>query len=79
MKMMNTMKMSVMCQDGDSEHFWDPQDQQSTQLARAVFDKHKKEGFLAFRMNGAGHSGEQMKAFDPHAGSIILVPPIAGG
>lgn len=74
-----TGEMVAMGQDGDSKHFWSTQDDESVGQAREVFGSYVKKGFKAFLMNGAGDQGEPLDEFDPAVGSILFVPPMAGG
>jgi len=74
-----TGEMVAMGQDGDSKHFWNTEDGESVEQAREVFGTYTTKGFKAFLMNEAGDKGEPLDDFDPAAGSILFVPPMAGG
>ena len=73
------MEMRILNSGGDSKHTWDPADEESTQRAREVFDLCRKGGHAAFRMTASGETDEIMQEFDPMAGSVLLIPPMAGG
>lgn len=73
------MEMMILNSDGDSKHTWNPDDEESIQRAREVYDLHKDKGFTAFHMDGSGETGKLMQEFDPVAGSVLLVPVMAGG
>lgn len=74
-----TGEIVAMGQDGDSKHFWNAEDEESVGQARQTFGTYTDKGFKAFLMNKAGDQGEPLEAFDPAAGSILFVPPMAGG
>jgi hypothetical protein len=73
---------------------WDPTDEVSTENARTVFEElvrpleeewrkrddvaRKRAFYNAYVMLAPG-KGEQVKEFDPNAGTILIMPPMAGG
>lgn len=66
--------------EGDHKIAWDPNDPNSVEEARRSFDalvRDKK--YLAFKTADPGDKGEQIREFDPSAGTIIMTPPMAGG
>jgi hypothetical protein len=72
--------IAVMGHNGDTKHMWDPTKPDEVEAARAVYDSLKAKKYVAFRVTGKdGAQGEQMKDFDPLAGRVIFVPPMAGG
>ena len=72
--------MRVMGQKGDTKTMWDPNNPAEVEAARDQFNKLVRDKqFLAFRVTGPGEKGEQIREFDPQAGSIIIAPPMAGG
>lgn len=77
----NQIMISVLTGYGDLKKVWNSANQDEVEDARRSFDhlvKGKK--YLAFRVNEAGeNSGTQIREFDPTAGKMILVPPVAGG
>jgi hypothetical protein len=65
---------------GDTKLIWDSGKDDEVEAARSTFDKLTKKGYVAFRAEGKdGHAGAQIKAFDPEAERIILVPKMQGG
>jgi hypothetical protein len=73
--------LKVMGRSGDSKVIWDHRNKAETDAARAQFDTLTRSGFKAYsvRDDGTGKKGEPLKAFDPKAEAVILVPPMAGG
>ena len=77
-------EMRIMGVEGDNKMTWDPEKLTETKAVKDHFDKHvnaseKKKRFMAFYVDKEGKQGKKMEVFDPKAGMIILVPPIAGG
>lgn len=72
--------MAIMGKAGDSKYMWDPRNTEETEIAGETFAAYRRRGYLAFKVEGKdGDRGEQMTEFDPAAGRIIFVPPMAGG
>ncbi len=72
--------MAVMGKAGDSKYIWDPNNTVECEIAKDTFDAYRARGYLAFQVVGKdGSEGDQMTEFDPQAGRIIFVPPMAGG
>lgn len=74
-----TGALCVLCGRGDIRLEWDQNDPASVERARAEWAALIGKGFAAFRMEGDGSAGEQVKEFDPTAREVIFVPPVAGG
>jgi len=73
-------EMAVMDHSGDSKHLWDPGNYREVEAMRDLFKDLKKKGYLAYRVDKKdGTKGEVMKDFDPEAGSVIMIPLVAGG
>jgi len=71
-------KMQMMGRSGHETIEWDADDAESCDRARAVFDKYKADGLLAFRDDGFERSS-LMREFEPEAGVIYFSPQMAGG
>ena len=72
--------LAIMDMTGDSRHMWDKTKPGEGSAARAMFDKMKGQGYLAYKAVGdKGDKGEQIHTFDPEAERIIMSPPMAGG
>lgn len=74
--------MSYMTpEDGDVKVSWAPGNADETETARATFDRMLGKGYLAYRTSGRGSRAQrdQIREFDPQAGEITMVPPLAGG
>lgn len=72
-------EIAVMGKEGDVKTIWNPQNTDETENARETFKKFRAKKYLAFRVNESGNQGEQITEFDPNAGKMIMVPPMAGG
>jgi hypothetical protein len=57
---------------------WDPNRPDTVASAASAFAEHLTPGRLAFRLDGPGKS-TAIRAFDPNAAEILLVPAIQGG
>jgi hypothetical protein len=64
---------------GDSKVHWDKNNAVEVEAAKASFDVLKKKGYVAFRLNSDGSTGEQIREFDPNAEKILMRPPLQGG
>ena len=64
---------------GDTKVVFDPENEDEVSAAKATFDKLVAKGYTAFHVKDKGEAGSKMKAFDPEAGKIILVPKMQGG
>jgi hypothetical protein len=71
--------ISVMGQNGDSVHIWDPEKPVEVEIAQSVYDKFLEKGYRPFQMDLTGEQGTQLDAFNPQAKAIIFVPPMRGG
>ena len=58
---------------------WNPGVQDEIDVAKKVFDKLKKKGYLAYKVGRGGEPDEVVHAFDPSAGALIMTPPLVGG
>lgn len=73
-------EMSVMDRSGDSKHMWDPGNYKEVEVMRDLFKDLKKKGYIAYQVDKKdGTKGAIMKDFDPEAGSVIMIPLVAGG
>lgn len=72
--------MSMMTGYGDLKKVWNAANADEVEDARRSFNhlvKDKK--YLAFKVGDDGKKAEQIRSFDPEAGKMIMVPPVAGG
>jgi len=77
-------EMRTMGVEGDNKMTWDPENLTEVKAVKKHFEDHvnnqeKKKRFMAFYVDKEGKQGKKMDVFDPKAGMIILIPPIAGG
>ena len=77
----NLIQIAVLNGSGDLRKIWNAANADEVEDARRSFEHLvKKKKYLAFRVNPDDNSkGDQIRAFDPDAGKMILVPPVAGG
>lgn len=76
---MVTGSMLIMDRTGHTTVTWDPTKPVEVEVAKATFDRLVKEGYNAFKVEGADNQGERMRTFDPKAGKIMMVPHLVGG
>lgn len=76
-----TGTMEILDHTGDTKVIWDKDNPDEVEAARAQFDKLVgSKRFAAFEVKGEkGDKGKQIRAFDPNAERMILVPPMVGG
>jgi hypothetical protein len=81
----NIGTMEVMDRTGHTTVTWDPENAESVANARTEFDRLRREGYSAFRMDAVGegvvveNKGERIDTFDPAAGKLLLIPQRVGG
>jgi len=64
---------------GDYKVIWDRDDRDLVDEARATFERLKKKGYIAYKVEGDGSKGEIIHEFDPDAEKLIMSPPLMGG
>ena len=57
---------------------WDAKYPETIDRARVAFSENFTAGRLAFRLDGPGQT-RPIRAFDPRASEILIVPAIQGG
>lgn len=67
------MKLHILDNTGDTVLNWELGDKGAIRQAKKTFAEKTKQGYTAYVL------GKKLDAFDPNAGSIILVPPVQGG
>jgi hypothetical protein len=72
-------ELSVLDETGDTKIVWDEDKAAEVEEARGTFDRLRKKGYVAYRVNKKGDQGEVMERFDPAAEKIILSPQLLGG
>jgi hypothetical protein len=73
---------AVLGAAGDTKTMWDPNNADEVAEARLQFERLvASKRFSAFRISDEdpNKKGERMKEFDPRAGRVIFIPPVAGG
>ncbi len=79
--------MQVMDLSGHTTVTWNPEDSASVADARREFQRLKREGYQAFRMDVVSENGVVVEekgelirgAFDPTLGKVMMVPQLVGG
>lgn len=71
--------VSVPDVTGDIRTMWEPTDPDSVAIAKATFDDAKARGMTAYRVGKKGKQAGQTREFDPEAGALIFIKPLAGG
>jgi len=73
--------MAMLTGHGDTRKIWNAANADEVEDAKRSFEYLvKQKRYLAFRVNPEDNTkGDQMRTFDPQAGKMIMVPPIAGG
>lgn len=72
-------KLAVMDRSGDMKVEWSAGNEAEVDHARQTFDAMKKKGYAAFKTQGDGSRGEQIREFDASAESIVMAPAMQGG
>lgn len=73
-------EMRILGKRGDTRVIWNTANDDEVKAAERQFkDLVKKKGFVAFRVLKDGSQGERVRDFDPQAGKLIIIPPMAGG
>jgi len=72
-------EMSILDHTGDTKLIFDPDNEAEVENARETFNRLKKKGFIAYRVQDGGSKGEIMTEFDATAKKIILSPALRGG
>jgi hypothetical protein len=73
-------ELAILDKTGDTKLMWTVGNQVEMDAAKELFEKLRKKGYLAYKAVGEkGDKGEQLTAFDPEAGRIIMVPQMVGG
>lgn len=71
--------LHVLDHTGDSRTIWNPENQDEVDAAKEMFNRLKRKGYLAYKVDETGGKGEQIREFDPTAGRIIMSPQLVGG
>lgn len=71
--------LNIMNETGHIQQIWDPANPDEVANAREQFEKWRKKGYVAYRVQQGGDAGEIMREFDPQARAIIMRPPVVGG
>jgi hypothetical protein len=72
--------MHVLDRTGHTKITWTPGNDEEVDNARDMFnDLTRNNRYRAFRAGEGDAKGRRVDRFDPEAGTLIMVPHIAGG
>lgn len=74
-----TGEMSVMDSSGRRQLKWKRDNPDEIAAVKAVFDRLMERGYGAFGAKAKAAPRQAMKAFDPEAAEVVMVPKIVGG
>ncbi len=75
-----TGEMAIMGREGDTKVMWDRAKSVEVDVAKATFEKLRKDNYSAYLVNDKGdQKGPPVTAFDPAAERYIFVPPMQAG
>lgn len=72
-------ELAILDHTGDTKIVWDADKPAEVEHARDTFERFKKKGYAAYKVDRKGDQGEVMKTFDPDAEKMILAPQMVGG
>ncbi len=72
-------ELRILGPEGDIKTIWNPDNKAEVEAARKQFKDLTKKKYRAFKVDADGDKSTRMATFDPNAGKVILVAPIAGG
>lgn len=72
-------ELRILCSLGDHKIQWDLKNTESMAEAESTFNRMVKKNWKAYSVKRTGGKNKLITEFDPALGSIIMVPPIAGG
>lgn len=65
---------------GDTKTIWNPENPDEVQAAKDTWNRLVRDKkYLAYKVDDEGGKGEQVRAFNPQAGRLILTPQLVGG
>lgn len=71
---------AVLGLNGDTKHVWDKTKPVEVKAAKELFERMRKEGYLAFSVKAEnGEKNLQLHEFDPNAQQVIFTPQMQGG
>lgn len=71
--------MAILDSTGDTRHTWDRNNAEEVAEMRALFDRMKAKGMVAYSVKRSGEKDKTIKQFDPNAEKIIFAPATVGG
>lgn len=72
-------ELIILDSTGDSKIIWNPKNETEVDGAEMQFNHLIDEGYTAYSVKKDGKKNKKITEFDPDAGKLILVPPVAGG
>lgn len=74
-----TGMLEILDHTGDTKVEWNPTVQAEVEVAQDTFDKLKAKGYMAYKLDANGNTGEVLRSFDPNAARIVMNPQMQGG
>ena len=72
-------ELRAIDETGDTKLIWDNDNADEVEAAEETFNRLKKKGYHAFKVDKKGEQGGEMKKFDPSAEKLIMVPAMQAG
>lgn len=72
-------ELLILDETGDTKFIWDQAAQAEVDEAKATFERMKKKGYVAYKVDHRGEKGEVIDRFDPTAEKLIMAPQMKGG
>lgn len=72
-------ELIILDETGDTKLVWDADRQAEIDEAKATFERMKKKGYVAYKVDRKGDKGEVIEHFDPTAEKMIMAPQMKGG
>jgi hypothetical protein len=72
-------ELRAIDETGDTKLIWDEDNADEVEAAEETFNRLKKKGYQAFKVDKKGEQGKKMEKFDPSAEKLIMVPAMQAG
>lgn len=76
---MVTHELAVLDETGDTKLIWDEDKPEEVDAAKAMFERLKEKGYVAYAVDRKGEKGEVLERFNRSAEKIIMAPQMKGG
>lgn len=72
-------ELAIVDTTGDTKVLWDKTKQAEVDNAKKMFNRLKKQGYIAYTVKDNGERGEIIQMFDVNLERIIMHKPVVGG